>query len=373
MIVFNKKLITEHNQVKQAWNQLLMQRESFNINQGTIAAQYGGALEVNQAALISKDYWREVDNITTRVFRNDEGNGLLDDLLGLGTPISIGKTAALYRVSSDAGKVHRLLTGHVPEELDKVIYDEAGDPIPIFNTGYGREWNGMQSENLDAMADDQEAHVAAMGEYYRWDGALPKYVDAGSTPATSGGTGVGAWVGVGDASLRSSLAAEGGAALVTNSAIAIRDMGILTTAPWVKAGQLYDLQSFVSLENGGRGYWLAVNTSTVTPNGIDIIQSTSKPSVSFVFQPVNGTVDIRQLGAIGGADVTAILNRAYQMISANTRILTAKSIGETFLCSDKIVAGKTTLGINKPVFDFNSCSAGVDAWSYENELSPLTT
>jgi Fe-S cluster biosynthesis and repair protein YggX len=108
-----------------------------------------------------------VDNITTRVFRNDEGNGLLDDLLGLGTPISIGKTAALYRVSSDAGKVHRSLTGHVPEELDKVIYDEAGDPIPIFNTGYSREWrewNGMQSENLDAMADDQEAHVAAIRE-----------------------------------------------------------------------------------------------------------------------------------------------------------------------------------------------------------------
>ncbi|VAC02677.1 Phage coat protein [Enterobacter hormaechei] len=92
---------------------------------------------------------------------------MLDDLLGLGTPISIGKTAALYRVSSDAGKVHRTLTGHVPEELDKVIYDEAGDPIPIFNTGYSREWrewNGMQSENLDAMADDQEAHVAAIRE-----------------------------------------------------------------------------------------------------------------------------------------------------------------------------------------------------------------
>jgi len=128
MIVFNKKLVTEHNQIKKAWNQLLMQRESFNVNQNTISAQYGGALEVNQAALISKDYWREVDNITTRVFRNDEGNGLLDDLLGLGTPISIGKTAALYRVSSDAGKVHRTLTGHVPEELDKVIYDEAADP-----------------------------------------------------------------------------------------------------------------------------------------------------------------------------------------------------------------------------------------------------
>lgn len=54
MIVFNKKLVTEHNQIKKAWNQLLMQRESFNVNQNNISAQYGGALEVNQAALISK-------------------------------------------------------------------------------------------------------------------------------------------------------------------------------------------------------------------------------------------------------------------------------------------------------------------------------
>ena len=88
MIVFNKKLVTEHNQIKKAWNQLLMQRESFNVNQNNISAQYGGALEVNQAALISKDYWREVDNITTRVFRNDEGNGLLDDLLSVRRSLS---------------------------------------------------------------------------------------------------------------------------------------------------------------------------------------------------------------------------------------------------------------------------------------------
>lgn len=43
------------------------------------------------------------------------------------------------------------------------------------------------------------------GEYYRWDGALPKHVDAGSTPASSGGTGKGAWISVGDAALRSEL------------------------------------------------------------------------------------------------------------------------------------------------------------------------
>lgn len=52
------------------------------------------------------------------------------------------------------------------------------------------------------------------GEYYRWDGPLPKHVDAGSTPASSGGIGVGAWVGVGDASLRAYLATVAGAASI---------------------------------------------------------------------------------------------------------------------------------------------------------------
>ncbi|HHP2703195.1 TPA: hypothetical protein ACR8U9_003982, partial [Citrobacter freundii] len=44
------------------------------------------------------------------------------------------------------------------------------------------------------------------GEYYRWDGALPKDVPSGSTPDSTGGIGQGAWVGIGDASLRTDLA-----------------------------------------------------------------------------------------------------------------------------------------------------------------------
>lgn len=40
------------------------------------------------------------------------------------------------------------------------------------------------------------------GEYYRWDGVLPKTVPAGATPSSSGGVGVGAWLSVGDATLR---------------------------------------------------------------------------------------------------------------------------------------------------------------------------
>ncbi|MFG6089870.1 tail fiber/spike domain-containing protein [Enterobacter soli] len=55
------------------------------------------------------------------------------------------------------------------------------------------------------------------GEYYRWDGSfLPsgKIVSAGSTPASSGGVGIGAWISVGDSALRSMLASSAGAGMV---------------------------------------------------------------------------------------------------------------------------------------------------------------
>lgn len=46
----------------------------------------------------------------------------------------------------------------------------------------------------------------ADGEYYRWDGNLPKVVPTGSTPESAGGVGIGSWVSVGDAALRNNLA-----------------------------------------------------------------------------------------------------------------------------------------------------------------------
>ena len=56
------------------------------------------------------------------------------------------------------------------------------------------------------------------GEYYRWDGTLPKNVPSGSTPETSGGIGSGMWLSVSDASLRSDLISDtagNGASLIT--------------------------------------------------------------------------------------------------------------------------------------------------------------
>lgn len=55
---------------------------------------------------------------------------------------------------------------------------------------------------------NQVLRYESTGEYYRWDGAFPKVVSAGSTPASTGGISLGAWVSVGDASLRADLASS---------------------------------------------------------------------------------------------------------------------------------------------------------------------
>ncbi|EMM9642745.1 phage tail protein [Providencia rettgeri] len=57
------------------------------------------------------------------------------------------------------------------------------------------------------------------GEYYRWDGDLPKQVPAGSMPQSTGGIGKGAWVSVGDASLRSDLTIGSGILLIKNATL----------------------------------------------------------------------------------------------------------------------------------------------------------
>ena len=48
------------------------------------------------------------------------------------------------------------------------------------------------------------------GDYYRWDGTLPKNVPAGSTPESSGGVGSGAWLSVDDVVLRQTLSSDAG-------------------------------------------------------------------------------------------------------------------------------------------------------------------
>jgi len=67
------------------------------------------------------------------------------------------------------------------------------------------------------------------GEYYRWDGPFPKVVPPGSTPETSGGVGLGAWLSVGDATLRSQLP------FITFEQLGVKGDGTDETAKFINA------------------------------------------------------------------------------------------------------------------------------------------
>ena len=137
---------------------------------GVYAANQQGSMAIaaNQAALLPQDAYRELDSITQRVFENDEGRGYLMDLMDVSRSINIGKTAFVYRQASDkTGLVQRSLSGQVPENISKTTYNYEGDPVPIFSTGYGREWReqlAFESEGFDAMYDDQYNATRDLGE-----------------------------------------------------------------------------------------------------------------------------------------------------------------------------------------------------------------
>ncbi|WOC02879.1 hypothetical protein [Providencia sp. PROV024] len=97
-----------------------------------------------------------------------------------------------------------------------------------------KTWHGLELANLRAIADFKQESINAIilagyvnidsfqdgaviternealhwlmpegdGDYYRWDGPLPKNVPENSTPYSTGGMGKGAWINVGDGTVR---------------------------------------------------------------------------------------------------------------------------------------------------------------------------
>lgn len=157
MRYFDEQLVANSRAHAAWWGEVSAVRENFHRTEDNLAEV------MNAAAILPRDAWLDLDGITRRVMRSDEGEAYMADLMPLAKAVNIGKQVHLNRVSSDAGTVQRSLSGQVPTSLDKVTYDYRGSPVPIFSSGYGRawrEWNTLQSENFDALSDDQEAITA---------------------------------------------------------------------------------------------------------------------------------------------------------------------------------------------------------------------
>lgn len=94
------------------------------------------------------------------------------------------------------------VTGQVQKTMPAVLRDVGFVPASFdFTTGGTLTVNDRNKSVLWPVSSGGD------GDYYSWEGALPKVIPAASTPASTGGTGPGAWKAVGGISLRNDLSA----------------------------------------------------------------------------------------------------------------------------------------------------------------------
>lgn len=189
MRYFDEKLVANSRLHSQWFIENAVMREHFHNKEeeasAMMAAMIGNSnLLANASPVLPRDAWVDFDTTTRRILRLDEGT-FMGDLMGLAKAVNIGKLAHVSRVSTDINdQVTVSMSGQVAVPVDKVTYDHRGAPVPIFAKGYGREWrewNTLQSENFDALADDQEASVHKIRK------AMAKYALDGDTSINVGG------------------------------------------------------------------------------------------------------------------------------------------------------------------------------------------
>ncbi|QXB91413.1 hypothetical protein I6L81_00005 [Providencia rettgeri] len=118
----------------------------------------------------------------------------------------------------------------------------------IIAAGYITIDSFQQGADLPNNELTQRNHILrdeTTGEYYRWDGDLPKQVPAGSTPQSTGGIGKGAWVSVGDASVRSELKKFG---RITKTYNTFADM---SSDASVAVGDVVKTLGYYDIDDGG--------------------------------------------------------------------------------------------------------------------------
>lgn len=135
------------------------------------------------------------------------------------------------------------------------------------------------------------------GEFYRWDGPLPKVVPVGSTPATSGGIGPGKWLSVGDASLRAALGSDGGVLLVKGASILVNTVADLQVANWLVEGLIVTTSGYYSKEDGGGNRYQIINKGVLVHDGGSLISLTNPLLIAKA--TFTTSVKFRQFGGIG--------------------------------------------------------------------------
>ncbi|EBN2836895.1 phage tail protein [Salmonella enterica] len=166
------------------------------------------------------------------------------------------------------------------QNLDHFVNDQQNEHFPDRLGKQRKTWYGIEKSanqaisqygyiTKDSFEDGSTLSLAneclrwkSNGEYYRWDGTLPKVVPPASTPDSTGGIGQGEWVSVGDASLRSNLAEPDGYQLIGGLAehysLPVKFV-VVDNAPYNG-----DLKSALTAATPGSVFWLGKKTHNIT-------------------------------------------------------------------------------------------------------------
>lgn len=199
------------------------------------------------------------------------------------------------------------------------------------------------------------------GEYYRWDGAFPKVVPAGSTPDSTGGKGIGAWVGVGDASLRASILESGiDGAIIVNST--------------VQRLSLLDITSgIVRLTDRDNCLFEVLPPGSATPDGY-AYHGLSNGYIMALLDD-NGSYNARGAGAKGdgynddGLPVASLVKRATQTKKGDL-VFPAVGAGESYLLKTPVDIIFSSNVIDPPSITFRGIGS-VNGLSMQTRISHI--
>lgn len=176
---------------------------------------------------------------------------------------SVAGEAKMERdLDMDSNNILNAMVGDIPlseiAEQTKAVYEA------LANGGYGYVTVDSFEDGYTLLYPNQVLRWEANGEYYRWDGGLdtfPKVVPPSSTPNTTGGIGLGKWVGVGDASLRPLVE-------VTANVVGSNNYTLLPAiGGTVVAGNDYLYQNVLYTTRGVGGTILSISDGVITTSG----------------------------------------------------------------------------------------------------------
>lgn len=193
---------------------------------------------------------------------------------------------------------------------------------------------GAQLPDNEITQRNQILRDETTGEYYRWDGDLPKVVPAGSTPESTGGIGKGAWIDIGGANLRTDLKADNGFTFVgglTENYLRVFDnVAAMVADTSLPLGATVKTRGYYSPGDGGEGIY------AITNNQPDTLVNVILDNGLTATLDVTSGVDILSVGAQANADIGAILVGLQEIAAVNTILIPKMS----FDCNSQVKVKK---------------------------------